>query len=79
MTTPIDACFDQVEWEALPPEVADEREREYQANGTLYATHEGVLNLGGISLNVARLNNGQRVIAMESLEKLFGAMGDNPQ
>lgn len=38
----------------------------------LYATHEGVLNLGTEKMKVYILNNGQRIIDAEDMNRFFG-------
>jgi hypothetical protein len=39
-----------------------------------FVTHEGTLELQGITLRVLQLSNGQRVIDSEDLDRLFGMM-----
>ena len=41
-------------------------------DGLPYVTHEGILQLGEISIKVYVLNTGQRIIAEEEMEKVFG-------
>lgn len=56
MNSPIEKLLDQeVEWEKIDPKgfVGEE--------GTLYATHQGVLEIGAAKLRVYQLNDGQRV------------------
>jgi hypothetical protein len=62
--TPIDRLLDGLNWQVLPP-------ARDPLPGTLYATHQGVLKIGGAELKCYTLNNGQRVIDQESLEKFF--------
>lgn len=62
--SPIEIMLDKVEWKRI------------YASTTLnthipYATHEGILNIGGIELKVYQLSTGQRVIAEEDLIKFF--------
>lgn len=40
-------------------------------DGIPYATHEGILNLGEISIRVIVLNTGQRIIPESELSKIF--------
>lgn len=39
--------------------------------GDLYATHEGVLDLGGFKMKCFILNNGQRILDAEDVEKFL--------
>lgn len=56
----IDSVVKPVKYETLP-------------DGDLpYATHEGILDLGGVKLKVCVLNTGQRVIDKESIMDYFG-------
>ncbi len=61
---PVDVLMDRVEW----------RETGAVDDGSdlPYATHEGVLRIGGITLRVAQLSDGQRVINAEDIDLLFG-------
>ena len=65
MSTPIEAIMDRTEmWpvqRSYPP----------PSDGTLYATHEGILDLGEVKLRVYQLNNGQRVIDAKDAEEFF--------
>lgn len=63
---PIDALLDTVEWDAHPAPADLEP-------GTLYATHSGTLDLGGVLLRVHTLSNGQRVIDERSILELLTA------
>lgn len=42
------------------------------AEGLPYATHEGVMKIGEIELDVYVLNTGERIISTESLKRLLG-------
>lgn len=61
--SPMDKLLDTLEWTALPTVPAGEG---------LYATHEGVLQIGDTSLKVYQLNNGQRVIEEHDFWQFFG-------
>lgn len=74
MPTPIETILNAVEWEVLPPDTADERERKYKAGGLPYATHSGKMKIGPVELDCCRLNTGQAVITAESMERFFGWM-----
>ena len=62
---PIELLMDGITWNSLPGKWPFESD-------VPVATHSGILTIGGISLQVYQLSNGQRVIAEEDLEKLFG-------
>jgi hypothetical protein len=68
---PIDALLDKVEW--TPTENGEPRE-EWKPGDLPYATHSGMLDLGGIMLRVYQLNTGDRVIDGEDVEKFLGGM-----
>ena len=59
VTTPIDRFMGAVEWTETGQQPNDE--------GLPYATHEGVMNIGGVKLRVYVLNTGQRVINGDDL------------
>lgn len=61
--TPIEQLLDNVGWQEITGNAPDD--------DTLYATHSGVLSIGGINLRVYLLNDGRRVIESEDLERLF--------
>ena len=58
--TPIDRWFDSVQWTPLLAPIAP--------GDHPYATHDGWLPLGEVSLHVFQLNTGERVIEAHSLE-----------
>lgn len=61
---PVDILISQVEMTELkgkPPAAAK-----------LYATHVGVLRIGGYMLTVYQLNDGQRVIDADDVVRFFG-------
>ena len=69
MKTPIEQMLDTVVWTAgeAAPHAPDE----------LYATHEGVLGIGGVKLRCYRLNNGQTVFDADDFRAFFGdLLGD---
>lgn len=67
--SPIDELLDTVEWDAHPaPEDLEP--------GTVYATHSGTLDVGGVLLRVHQLPNGQRVIDERSILELLGAVAE---
>ena len=70
MKKPIDILLDQVSWRPLPGKRPSESE-------TPFATHEGLLTIGPVTLKVYQLNDGRRVIAAEDLEKMFN--GEEPE
>ena len=41
-------------------------------DGVPYATHTGVIHVGGIQLDCVQLNTGQRLITEESMNRLLG-------
>ena len=61
--TPIEQLLDNVDRQEITRNTPDD--------DTLYATHSGVLSIGGIDLKVYLLNDGRRVIASEDLERFF--------
>ena len=63
---PIEQLLDAVEWTAIP------LEEQKAPEGSLYATHEGVLKIGDCSLRCFTLNDGQRVFDAEYVAKFFG-------
>lgn len=66
MKSPIEQAMDRVEW--TPFERTEQPEP-----GSLFATHEGVMNFGaGIVLRCYQLSNGQMVFDAEDVEKFFG-------
>lgn len=64
MPTPIDAMLSTIEWQATnatPP-----------ADGSLFATHEGTLDIGGFVFRCYQLNDGRRVFNAEDIDRFFG-------
>lgn len=60
----IDKMLENVTWTPIEaPPITD---------GSLYATHTGVLTIEGLTLKCYQLSNGQRVIDGQSMAKLFG-------
>ncbi len=64
MTTPIEKILEEVQ---MTP-VEDIKDHE---EGSLYATHEGKLQIGDIELTVFVLNNGARVIPEDEINKFL--------
>jgi hypothetical protein len=62
--TPIDRIMEAVEWKPLPAPIGDE------AKG-LYATHDGVLAIGGLRFRCYQLNDGQRLLDADDVERVF--------
>jgi hypothetical protein len=78
MKTPIEMMLDGMTWVSID-------DAELEDDGTYpYATHEGVLTIGKLSIKCYKLSNGKRVIAPESIEYLLFAgieserWGDSP-
>jgi len=46
---------------------------EHPTDGTLYATHEGVLAIGTFRFKVYQLNNGERVLDAKDVEQFFAS------
>ena len=64
MEAPIEKLLNEIEWTPLTWETTPV--------DTPYATHLGELNVLGITVKIAQLNDGRRIIFKESLEKLLG-------
>lgn len=64
MNSPMDRLLDAVEWQELPAptEAADES----------YATHQGTLTIGSITLRCYVLKDGRRLIDAEDVQKFLG-------
>ena len=63
--TPIEIALDGITW-------TERRETEEPVDGELpYATHEGRLKLGDVEITVYQLSDGQRIIPVEEIERLF--------
>lgn len=61
----LDHLFANVDWRAAPePEAVID---------SLYATHEGVFELGGLQMRCYRLSNGQAIFNADDFEAFFGA------
>lgn len=62
----LDALFDKVPW----------RETGYKPHepGLPYATHEGVLKIGNLELDVVQLNTGERLITEDSMIRFIEAL-----
>ena len=67
--TPVDAMMNSVEWRAIEPDAAMLAD-----DGIPYATHEGVLNIGGFEFQCYQLLYGRRVIDAESVARFFAGV-----
>lgn len=65
MKTPIEIMLDNVEW------VKNKSDKDHE-NDLPWATHEGVLEIGGIRLRCYRLNTGQAIFNADDVNELFG-------
>lgn len=65
---PIEMILDQVQWAAVPEDFQIQ-------DGLPYVTHEGILNIAGLKLNVLQLSNGHRVIPEAEMQKFFEWLG----
>lgn len=65
MATPIEKMLDAVDWKVNenPPAQSD----------ISYATHEGILDIGGFKMRCYRLNTGENILNAEDVERFFGA------
>lgn len=62
MKAPIEILLERLDWKRLPaPEGTD----------GLYATHEGVLEIGELHLRCYMLNDGQRVFDADDIHRAF--------
>jgi hypothetical protein len=70
--TPIEKMLDNVTWDEYPttsPLGPEDRE-------VPYATHGGILEIGGIKLRCYRLSNGQTVFNGEDVKSFFSELSD---
>jgi hypothetical protein len=65
--TPADAMMNSVEWQSIEPDAAMLAD-----DGIPYATHEGVLNIGGFEFKCYQLSDGKRVFDADSVHRFFG-------
>lgn len=66
---PIDKILENAEWtEIEAPPITD---------GSIYATHRGVLSIGDITLNCWQLSNGKRMLDAQSIVRLCGFNSSN--
>lgn len=63
--TPMSKALESVDWIAVEGASND-------ADDLPFATHTGVLKFGDTTLDVVRLNTGERLITEESLMRAFG-------
>lgn len=69
MKAPIELILETVEWLPVEPPVVQ------GADSSLpYATHAGVLRIGGMELRCYRLNDGRAIINAEDMDNFFGLM-----
>lgn len=61
--TPVEMLMDSADWTAVDVQPAED--------GLPYATHEGVLRLGGFSLRCYRLNTGEAVFHADDVNAFF--------
>ncbi len=66
MSAGIEKLLDAVDWRELP-----ELDPPCDPDG-LYATHEGVLEVGGASLKAYTLNDGRRILDAADVLRFFG-------
>jgi hypothetical protein len=71
MATPIEKMLDGVEWE----EVGRDADRD-DGQAIPYMTHKGVLRIGGIDLQCARLSNGKRIFYGDVIDELIACLRD---
>lgn len=67
--TPIDVMMNAVEWKPIESESAL-----LVGDDLPYATHEGVLSVGGFEFQCYQLSTGVRVISEESMMKFLGGL-----
>lgn len=70
MKTPIEMMMDGVDWVKNEYEISEPQIRA-ELNGLPYATHSGVLHIGGKSLRCHRLSTGQAIIEAEDMNNFF--------
>jgi hypothetical protein len=63
--TPLDAMLDALDWTKV------EYAPETPVDGLPRVTHEGVLEIAGLRLNVVMLDDGRRVIPAEDMERFL--------
>jgi hypothetical protein len=64
--TPIEMMMDGVSWRAVDGGSLD------PDSDLPYVTHEGVLEIGGMSMRVYRISTGQAIINADDMRKFFG-------
>ena len=65
MKFPIDILLDAIQWEPIHEIQDDDPEK----SDLPRATHRGILKIGELELDVYQLDNGQRLISKESLDR----------
>lgn len=77
MSNPLNNLIDNVELTELPQAIG------IREHSGLYATHRGVVNIGGVDIEVFQLSDGQRVVTEDSvrvfLQLLTGETIDDVQ
>ena len=61
----LETLLDSVNWERIDATPAD-------TNGLPYATHQGVLTIGGEALRCFRLNDGRAILHADDVHRVFG-------
>ena len=75
MRAPIEMMLDGITWVPLTPVKPSGPDN---SDGVPFATHEGVLELGGHFLRCYRLNTGQAVFAADDINAFLGDLEANP-
>lgn len=68
---PIETILDRLDWQEIPGDVLVD-------DGLPYATHSGVLDIGGFVLRCYQLSDGQRLFDAEDVERFYSEfLGSN--
>lgn len=65
----VERLLDNLDWQKLPEPVNPTK-------SFPFATHEAILDIGGLKMKVVQLNTGQRVIDSDDLNKFFDSGDD---
>lgn len=68
--TPIEVLLDQIEWKACDGPVEELRD------GVPFATHVGVLEIGGHKLRCYQLNDGRRIFVADDFHNFLSQGAD---
>ena len=69
MSTKMDHLLDGIDWQELP------KPSEYDLYGDeVYATHQGVLTIGDVTLRCYILNDGTRLIDADDVHRILGIL-----